>query len=197
MIGVISVVLTAKGNILGAFLGIIQAVFYSIISYSNAFYGEVILYLAILIPLYVILIIQWFKNLSKEDAMVVKVNKLRVKEIVISFSSSILVFVAAFFILKLFNTANLLLSAFSFATCGLATYFNLRRDKIFFLIFIFNNLVVVSMWIISVIQTVNLSILPVTVCSATNIFTNIYGFINWTKLYKKQNPEKCQINFFC
>jgi len=188
VLGIISVVMTAKGNILGTILGILQCIAYSIISFKNAFYGEVIFYIAVLIPLNIIVLFQWLKNRSKEDKMIININRLKLQEILIALLASIFVFVGSFFLLKAFDTANLLLSTISISTCSLAIYFNLRREKLTFLVFIINNIIVISMWASSAIRG-DLTVLPVIVCSTTNLASNIYGFINWTKLYKNQNKK--------
>jgi len=189
VLGITGVFFTAKGYIIGAFLAILQCLFYSVIAFKNAFYGEVIIYLAFLIPLNIVIIFQWLKNRSKQDKMVVKINKISFKEIALIFFGSVIIFVAGYFILKAFNTANLILSTISVTVGIVGNYLNLRRDKRSFYVFITNNSVVIVMWLVYAIQSNDFSVLPLIICCCTNIVSNIYGIINWTKLYKKQNLE--------
>ena len=54
LIGVTSLLLNAKGNPLGQLLTIIFSVFYGIISFSFAYYGEMITYLGMTAPMAVL-----------------------------------------------------------------------------------------------------------------------------------------------
>ncbi len=49
----ITVLFQAKGKNLGQVFGIIIAILYSIVSFNNKFYGEVILYILIMLPMYI------------------------------------------------------------------------------------------------------------------------------------------------
>lgn len=54
IIGVITALLLAKGKNLGQILGVICALLYSFVSLQNRFYGEVIIYICIMLPMYLI-----------------------------------------------------------------------------------------------------------------------------------------------
>ncbi len=194
LIGVVAVFLNAKGNIVGLILLIIQGLFYAIISFKNALYGEVIIYIGLVMPLKLFGLFQWIKNRSKEDRFVVNINKLGYKEILLSLLGSGLIFVGGYFLLKAFNTASLVLSTISVVTCILETYYNLRREKLACVVAVINNLVVIFMWLNTAIQTGDLTVLPIMVCSFINSISNTYGFFVWKKLYKKQNIIDNNIN---
>ena len=67
MLCLVTVFAQAKGKISTQFLGVITFIFYIFISYKEKLYGEVILYITILIPMYVYGIINWLKNRDKND----------------------------------------------------------------------------------------------------------------------------------
>ena len=62
--GMFSVVLCAKGRKSGFLFGLVNVVFYSIISYMNSYYGEVMLNVLFYIPMNVM---SWFLWKKKED----------------------------------------------------------------------------------------------------------------------------------
>ena len=52
----------AKGKIINQFIGIVHFVLYIFICYNQKFYGEALLYLVVMTPLYIYGIINWLKN---------------------------------------------------------------------------------------------------------------------------------------
>ena len=62
LIGVTSLIFNAKGNPFGQFLMVIFSLLYGIISYSFAYYGEMITYLAMTMPMAIIALISWLRN---------------------------------------------------------------------------------------------------------------------------------------
>ena len=62
LIGVTSLIFNAKGNPLGQFLMVIFSLLYGTISYTFAYYGEMITYLGMTMPMAVFALISWLKN---------------------------------------------------------------------------------------------------------------------------------------
>ena len=62
LIGVTSLIFCAKGNPFGQFLIIIFSLLYGIISFSYAYYGEMITYLGMTAPIALFSMITWLKN---------------------------------------------------------------------------------------------------------------------------------------
>ena len=81
IIGVTSLIFCAKGNPIGQFLMIIFSVVYGIISYSFAYYGEMITYLGMSGPMALFALIAWLRNPYKGKKSQVKVNRIKRKEI--------------------------------------------------------------------------------------------------------------------
>ncbi|MBE5745987.1 MAG: nicotinamide mononucleotide transporter [Clostridiales bacterium] len=188
VIGIIGVVFIAKGSVIGSVLGIIMSIFYIIVSYINGLYGEVVLYVLVIIPMNILSIIQWFKNVS-QDKVTIKVQKTAKKDLIILAIATIIAIPIVYIILKFFNTQSLILSTFSIIISTVGTYLNVKRDKLTFIVFILHNLVVISLWIVTIINIQNLSLIPIIVNSSVNLFSNMYGVINWTKMQKKQNQK--------
>ena len=62
LIGVTSLIFNAKGNPFGQFLMILFSLLYGIISFTFAYYGEMITYLGMTMPMAVFALISWLKN---------------------------------------------------------------------------------------------------------------------------------------
>jgi len=74
LIGVTSLIFNAKGNPLGQFLMVIFSLVYGIISYSFAYYGEMITYLGMTMPMAVFALISWLRNPFNGNKTEVKVK---------------------------------------------------------------------------------------------------------------------------
>lgn len=62
LIGVTALIFVSKGNPIGQVLTIVFSVFYGIISYSFAYYGEMITYLAMSAPMALWALISWLRQ---------------------------------------------------------------------------------------------------------------------------------------
>lgn len=190
LFGIFTVFFIAKGKLIGNFFGIIQCILYAVISYFNNFFGEVIICLAISIPIYVVSIISWLRNQNKKDN-VVKVNKnISLKEWVCSLLVLALVSVGVYFLLKTFNTANLLVSVMSVVTLMMAGYLVVRRSEYNFVFYILNNIICICLWLTLVIKNGEIGYLATVVQYVIFLTLNIVGVFNWIRIKKIQNMRK-------
>lgn len=65
-------------------------------------------YLGMTMPMAILALITWVKNPYKGNKTQVKVNTIKIKEILFIFLLSIIVTIAFYFILRYFNTANII-----------------------------------------------------------------------------------------
>ena len=175
------VVLTqAKGKVISQFLGIVFVVIYSIVAYRNRYYGEVIIYFFIMLPLFIAGIISWIKNID-EDTNRVKANEITIREWNVLIIISGILFVILYYILKYFNTAQLFISTLSMITSLFATYLLTRRSKYGFLFYIGNDIILFILWGVVVIQG-NFSVLPLVINQVINMINDTYGWYSWNKI---------------
>ena len=127
IVGIICALLLAKGLILGQFFGIAIVILYSIVSYKNGFYGEMLIYLIIMLPMYIWGIIEWLKHKNGETKSV-EVNSIKWKEWLIVVLCSIVIFVGFYFLLKSLNTNELIVSTLSVVDNIFAIYLLARRS---------------------------------------------------------------------
>jgi len=121
IVGIITALLLAKGKNLGQIFGLLIVALYSIVSFKNKYYGEVIIYLGITLPMYIIGIVSWLKHQNKETNSV-EVNNIKIKEWVIVSFVSMFAFVGIYLLLKTFNTNQLFISSLSVIDSLFAIY---------------------------------------------------------------------------
>lgn len=189
VLGIIGVFFLSKGNIVGVFVCIIQLFFYSIISYFNGFYGEVLTNVFIALPLYIINIVTWIKNINSKSGEVKINSKIKTREVLLSILIISLISIVIYFLLDYFNTSFVLLSTLTFLFNTLGVYFLVRRSGINFIFYLLSNVSSILMWIFMLTQTNNLSIITTLINIAIYFVLNTYGIINWFKLEKKQNTQ--------
>ena len=108
LIGVTSLIFCAKGHPLGMALGIVFSIIYSIISYSFAYYGEMITYLGMTMPMSVLSLVSWLRHPHKESHAEVEVGEVRGREYLLLGVLTVGITVGFYFILRVFGTANLI-----------------------------------------------------------------------------------------
>lgn len=188
LLGLLCVFTQAKGKIATQFIGIIYFCFYIFISYTQKYYGEALLYLIIMLPMYIYGVIHWLANRDKKDNVVIVRSNLSKKEWIISGGAFIFIAIGVYFLLKALNTAQLIISTLAFILMLPAVYLLIRRCKWNQVAFLVNDFVVPLLWIMLVVQG-DLSFLPMCIYHVFQITYDIYGLIEWIKLEKKQKLE--------
>lgn len=187
LIGVTSLIFIAKGNPIGQALTIVFGVLYGIISYGYSYYGEMITYLGMTVPMAAVSLISWLKNPYKGNRAEVKINRLKRKEIIFMIILTLAVTAAFFFILRAFNTANLVPSTISITTSFAAVYLTFRRSAAYAAAYALNDLVLITLWIMA--TTENISYISVVICFIAFFANDVYGFINWRRMRKAQEES--------
>jgi nicotinamide mononucleotide transporter PnuC len=187
LIGVTSLIFNAKGNPFGQVLMVIFSLLYGIISYTFAYYGEMITYLGMTMPMAVFALISWLRNPYKGNRAEVKVNSIGKVEQSFMWLATIAVTVAFYFILEHFGTVNIIPSTLSVTTSFLAVYLTFRRSPYFALAYAANDIVLIVLWVMASITDVRY--ISVVVCFLAFLFNDIYGFISWQRMKKRQCRE--------
>ena len=188
LLGLLCVFTQAKGKIATQFIGIIYFCFYIFISYTQKYYGEALLYLIIMLPMYIYGVIHWLANTDKKDNVVIVKSNLSKKEWLISSLCFVCISIGVFFLLKVLNTSQLIISTLSFVSMLPAVYLLMRRCKWNQVAFLINDFIVPILWLFLVIQG-ELSFLPMCIYHIFQITYDIYGLIQWIKLEKKQKEQ--------
>ncbi len=185
LIGVTSLIFNAKGNPVGQALMIAFSLLYGFISYTFSYYGEMITYLGMTMPMAVFALVAWLKNPYKGNKAEVKVNSLSKAEQCLMWLLSWSVTIAFYFILQYFNTANIIPSTLSVTTSFIAAYLTFRRCPTFALAYAANDIVLIVLWILA--SLTDMRYISVVVCFIAFLFNDIYGYISWQRMKKRQS----------
>ncbi len=187
LIGVTSLIFNAKGNPFGQVLMVLFSLLYGIISFSFAYYGEMITYLGMTMPMAICALVSWLRNPYQGNKAEVKVNVIGKAENVFMWVITAVVTVLFYFILDAFETANILPSTLSVTTSFLAVYLTFRRSPFFALAYAANDIVLIVLWIMASVY--DAKYISVVVCFGAFLVNDVYGFISWQKMKARQQGK--------
>lgn len=184
LIGVTSLIFNAKGNPIGQFLMVIFSLMYGIISFTFAYYGEMITYLGMTLPMAGFALVSWLRNPYNGNKAEVKVNIISKMESLLMWVITAVITVLFYFVLKYFETANIIPSTISVTTSFLAVYLTFRRSPYFALAYAANDIVLIVLWVMaSICDTRYISVV---VCFIAFFVNDIYGYVSWQKMKIRQ-----------
>lgn len=184
LIGVTSLLFNAKANPVGQFLTVVFSLIYGAISYNFAYYGEMLTYIGMTMPMALFALFAWLKNPYNGNRAEVTVNRLaKVEWLVIALATAAITLLF-YFVLKAFGTANLLPSTLSVATSFVAVTLTFRRSPYYALAYAANDIVLVVLWVLAAAQ--DISYLSVVACFVAFLANDIYGYRNWKKIQARQ-----------
>jgi len=184
LIGVTSLIFAAKGNPVSQVLMIVFSILYGMISYSFAYYGEMITYLGMTLPMSIIALVAWLRHPYQGKKAEVQVNHIGKKDMVFGVLLTVAVTVVFYFILEAFETANLLPSTISVTTSFLAVFLTFRRSPYYALAYATNDVVLIVLWVLASIEDIHY--VSVVVCFGVFLANDFYGFISWGRMAKRQ-----------
>jgi len=186
-IGVTSLIFIAKGHVFGQVLMIAFSVLYGIISFQFRYYGEMITYLFLCVPIASIALYTWIKH-TDEGSSEVEVAELSSRQRVIMSVLTVVITVVFYFLLKWLDTANLIVSTISIATSFLAAYLEIYRSAYYAVGYIINDFALIALWFLATLD--DMAYLPMLICFIMFLVNDVYGFVNWQRMKKRQALEK-------
>ena len=183
LIGVTALIFVAKGHALGQVLTIVFAVFYGIISCEFRYYGEAITYLCMTAPMAAVALVTWLRNPYKDSAEVT-VHRLSGRQWAVMLILTVITTAVFYFILQAMGNAALAVSTLSITTSFLASYLTALRSPYYALAYAANDLVLIVLWVIAALA--DISSVPMVACFVMFFANDMYGFINWRRMEKRQ-----------
>ena len=184
LIGTTSLIFNAKGNPIGQALMIVFSLLYGLISYTFSYFGEMITYLGMTGPIALFAFVSWLRNPYNGNHAEVAVNRLENKELVLMYVLTAVVTFDFYFILDHFDTANMIPSTLSVTTSFIAVYLTFRRSPYFALAYAANDVVLIVMWTLAAKE--DISYLSVIICFVMFLVNDLYGFVSWKRMEKRQ-----------
>ena len=182
LVGVTALIFVSKGDVTGQVLTVVFGILYAVISYTFQYYGEMITYLGMTMPIAIMSVVSWIRNPYSEKE--VKVSHLTKKQFAKVFVLAMIVTLLFYFILRYFETANLMVSTISITTSFLASFFMYLRSSAYALSYAANDIVLIILWIMASME--NISYLPMIVCFVMFFVNDMYGFFNWRRMKERQ-----------
>ena len=185
LIGVTALIFVAKGHPLGQLLTIVFGVLYGVISLRVRYYGEMITYLGMTAPMALLALITWLRN-PYQDSAEVAVRRMRRIDVAVMLLLTLAATVLFHFILRALGNAALLVSTLSVTTSFLASYLTAMRSPYYALCYAMNDLVLIVLWVISAFA--DPAGWAMVACFAMFFLNDMYGFVNWRRMEKRQQP---------
>ena len=183
LIGVTALIFVSKGHALGQVLTIVFAVFYGIISCEFRYYGEAITYLCMTAPMAAVALVTWLRNPYKDSAEGT-VHRLSGRQWAVMLILTVITTAVFYFILQAMGNAALAVSTLSITTSFLASYLTALRSPYYALAYAANDLVLIVLWVIAALA--DISSVPMVACFVMFFANDMYGFINWRRMEKRQ-----------
>ena len=184
LIGATSLIFNAKGNPVGQALMIVFSLLYGVISYTFSYFGEMVTYLGMTAPMALFALVSWLRNPYRGNRSEVTVNRVGKRELCGMYVLTAVVTCGFYFILSYFETANIIPSTLSVATSFIAVYLTFRRSPYFALAYAANDAVLIVLWTLAAME--NISYLSVMICFAMFLVNDLYGFVSWKRMEKRQ-----------
>ncbi len=183
-VGITSLIFAAKGNVWAQILMIVFSILYGIISLRFHYWGEMITYLGMSMPMAIWSTVTWIRNPSSDNAGEVKIRRLSGKHFLFLFALSIVVTSAFYFLLQFLQTPNIVFSTISVTTSFLAASLTMLRSSYYALGYAANDLVLVVLWTLAAVE--NPVYIPVIINFMIFFMNDMYGFASWKKREKLQ-----------
>lgn len=182
LIGVTSLIFAAKGNVWAQILMVIFSILYGIISFRFRYWGEMMTYLGMTLPMAVWSAVVWFRNPAEGDGSEVKISMMNTRKWVMLILATIVVTVLFYYILLFFETPNIVFSTLSVTTSFMAASLTLLRSSYYALFYALNDLVLIVLWIFATLK--NPVYFPVIINFVIFFINDMYGFVSWKKREK-------------
>ncbi len=183
LIGVTALIFVAKGYVLGQVLTVVFAVFYGIVSFFFRYYGEMLTYLGMTAPIALAAVISWVRH-PYAGTKEVAVSRLNRRQVLFVALGAVAVTGVFFFLLRALGTANLLPSTVSVTTSFVACALTYLRSPYYAIGYAANDVVLIVLWVLATAE--DLAYLPMVLCFVLFLVNDLYGFVNWQHMQKRQ-----------
>lgn len=185
--GVTSLIFAAKGNVWGQVLMILFSIIYGIISFRFRYWGEMLTYLGMTLPMAVWSTITWIENPSENNGNEVQIQSLSKKHIVALCISGIIVTAVFYYILKSFNTPNIIFSTISIITSFIAASLTMLRSSYYAVWYAVNDVILIILWVLASLK--DPAYIPAVVNFSIFFMNDMYGFMSW----KQRELEQAEV----
>lgn len=188
LLGATALIFVSKGNVAGQVLTVLFSLLYGFISWTYRYYGEMITYLGMTLPIAVASVVAWLRHPWRGRRSEVQVNRLPAREYAVIAAAGLAVTLLFWFVLERLHTANLLLSTVSVFTSFAAVVLSMRRSPYYALAYAANDVVLIALWLLATWD--NPSYAGMVICFAAFLVNDGYGFFNWRRMERRQRADR-------
>lgn len=177
--GVTALMLAAKGQVFAQYLMIVFCLLYGAISFRFRYWGEMLTYLGMSLPMAVWSAVTWRRNTAHEAGSAVAIRRLTGRDLALLVLATAAVTALFGWLLAALDTPNLGFSILSVATSFLAAALTMLRSSYYGLGYAANDIVLVVLWVLA--SGEDPAYIPVAVNFGIFLFHDFYGFLSWKK----------------
>lgn len=188
--GMLCVVLVAKGKVSNYYFGIIQTGTYAYIAYGYGLYGEVMLNALFYFPLQFVGIYLWKRHTTdrKIKGEDIQINVLTKRGWIGTIVSFLAIFILYALFLKQLGGNVVWIDSATTTLSVIAQILMLKRYTQQWLFWIAVNVLSIVLWLKALIVQGGNDVSMLVMWSAF-LINSVYGYYNWSKVYKKQKGE--------
>ena len=177
--GILYTIIAGKGKISCYFFGLLGSSCYIFLSFKNALWGNMLLYLCYYIPMQILGIFKWKQHLKKESKEIVKI-KLNIKEQIIISIIGLIGCIITILILHYFNDKSPIIDGITTFLSILGMYLTVRRAIEQWIVWMVVNGLSFIMWLDLVVFSGTKAYSTVLMWGVYFILA-IYFYIEWKK----------------
>ena len=189
----LNVDLVARGKLSGVWIGLVECLLYSYVSFGSGLYGEVIKIMCISVPLNIYTLINWSKNLKKEQSSenTIEIKKLKSKDYIWCLGLFVAILVPSYFFLKWLGSSALIFATLAFAATILLKVLSAMRYMENWIFSIIADCIGFGMWLAVMVETYiatgvfSLIELPMLLWYLSTITNAIHGYGIWKAMYRR------------
>lgn len=179
IVGVTALIFMARGDVWGQILTIVFALLYGVTSWQFRYWGEMITYLGMSLPMAALAAVAWLRNPYQEGEPEVAIHRLSRLEWCWGCILAVGTTVLFGYLLHLLDTPNLFWSTLSVTTSFFAAYLTWRRASWYAIAYAANDVVLIVLWILAALEDITFA--PMIACFAMFLINDLYAFVCWKK----------------
>ena len=184
IVGAFALVLMARGDVWGQALTVVFSILYGITSWQFRYYGEMITYLGMTLPMAAMAVVSWLRHPFQGNKAEVEIHRLTCGQRWGMAVGSVAVTAVLGIVLWRLDTPNLFFSTLSITTSFLAAYLTYFRSPWYALAYAANDVVLVILWVLASVK--DPAFTPMIVCFLVFLLNDLYAFIHWRRRERTQ-----------
>lgn len=188
VIGAVALVFMAKGDVWGQILTAVFSVLYGITSWQFRYFGEMITYLGMTLPMALLAVFSWLRHPYQGNQAQVEIHYLTRRQKTVMVVGCVPITVVFGFLLWWLHTPNLLFSTLSVTTSFLAAYLTCYRSSYYALAYAANDVILTILWVLAAVKDVSFT--PMIACFLVFLLNDLYAFSSWKRRETEQHTHR-------